>query len=160
VVPTGATLYQNGDLTLNWGQNPFDTSVTASYSTPNAYFLVYKETGPSEVQVGKYYIDPVSTPTTDGSASAVAMGPTHTDQVNGAAASVTETGSWSTYYPLSVSAADGRNLTFTVSAGGTVLGKGSLDQSLRFTFTPNGTPPFVPTSAKVGGTNGLILHWS
>ncbi len=158
IMPTGGTLDSSGDVTLTWSQDPLTTELSAQYSTPNATLQVLQQTTDgSNPVIDTYYIDPVSTD--DTAPTAALGGAVYNDQVSSAGA--TQYGNlWESTYQLTHGPVNLQSLSFTVSAGGTVLGTGSFDANAEFHFKPTLTPPFVPTSAGVDGNGNLDIFWA
>ncbi len=168
LVPTAATLYSDGRLSLKWNYlpyNSFTSSISATYDAADAYLELLQQTTsgtPFGLQV--YSIDPVSNDPGDPVQTAMPAELLVTDNNLPGNIASSETQGPQTWYYLSHGAADPKTLSFSLYQNGTLLGTGYFDSGDNLHFTPNGTPSVVPTGGTVvvnpEGNGILKLNWS
>jgi uncharacterized repeat protein (TIGR01451 family) len=168
LVPTSATLYSDGRLSLKWNYLPFNsytTSISATYDAADAYLELSQQTTsgtPYSLQI--YSIDPVSNDPGDPVQTAMPAELLVTDNNLPGNIAASETQGPQTWYYLSHGAADSKTLSFSLYKNGTLLGTGYFDSGDNLHFAPNGTPAVVPTGGSVvvnpEGNGILKLNWS
>jgi hypothetical protein len=164
-VPTAATLYANGVLSLQWPGDPSETTITANYTAANAYFELLQNTANGPVLVKTYSIDPVTNaPAASGESSAMPMDAMNSETVQGVKqghfGNQGANAPIETQYSLSHSPVDAKTVKLTLYQGGTELGTGYFTSATNFVFTPKGSPALVPLTGTIIGNGAVAFTWS
>jgi hypothetical protein len=163
--PTGAILYSNGQLELEWSTYPSITSIAANYQVANAYFELLQATSGNPAPVATYAIDPVTNFAGDPMQAAVVVpklvtesGLPDTNRFFG----ITDQGGMSQFllassniYPSTVS--------FDLYLSGALVGHGYVDANGNHAFAASSTwSGMVPTRwtfFNQGGVNTVNVFW-